>query len=137
MNRPHYSTSHFLVSLLLLVVLFQHFFENSPPRFTSTWQYCSHRLHRTSHHPQCAVANCREILMKMGSASSAIVVAGTETADRPRGTRSGCVPLCLQALFENRLFYITTTLDLSDNDVCAYRVLLMDSSIFCCPAPRI
>lgn len=69
-NRPHYSTSHFLVNLLLLMVLFQNFLENSPPCFTRTWQDCSHGLHRTTHHPQCAVANSREILMKMGSASN-------------------------------------------------------------------
>jgi len=97
--------------------------ENSPPRFTTHnallptpekfwWRWVPHLI-------------------------NVIVVAGTETADRPRGTRSGCVPLFLQALFENRLLYITTMLDLSDNDVCEYRVLLMDSRIFFCRAPRI
>jgi len=44
--------------------------ENSPPRFKWTWQDCSHGSQRTSHHPQCVVANSREILMKMGSASN-------------------------------------------------------------------
>jgi hypothetical protein len=61
---------HILVILLLDMALIQHFLESSPPRSMQTWHDCSDGLHCISHHLQCAVANSREILRKIGSASN-------------------------------------------------------------------
>lgn len=134
MNRPHYSTFHFLVSLLLLTVLFEHFLENSPPRFTWTWQDCSRGLHRTNHHPQYAVANSRKILMKMGSASNKCHCCGWYR-DRRQATWHS-VWLC-PSLFASNLREQTILHYYNVRFKWQWRVLLMDSSIFCCPAPLI